>query len=77
MKKIESMTEVHGLATGDRGVTISFVCEDETRCSVTYDFYGNGRDFDGAEYRRLEASALRSVIASGRTPKSWTAYVIN
>lgn len=75
-QKVENMDEIHGTMTGDRAVMVAFVDESGARYSVTFDFYGSGREFNGAEYRQIESAALRAVVASGRKPRSWTAYVI-
>lgn len=70
-------TDIHqiiGTMTGYRAIVFHFTMKDGPAKSVTFDFYGAGEKFNGAEYRRIESAAIASMIAAGFTAEHIVTY---
>lgn len=67
MRKATDVNEIIGTMTGARGIKFDFVMKDGSRKGVTFDFYGNGAQFNGAEYKRIESAALGAMMRAGFT----------
>lgn len=76
MTKATSMNQIIGTMTGDRAIQFVFTLADDTKRTVTLDFYRNGSAFNGATYARMESAALRSVIKTGAEVKTFTHFII-
>jgi hypothetical protein len=77
MRQMAKATDIHqiiGTMEGHRGVVFHFTMKNGPAKSVAFDFYGNGRQFNGAEYRRIESAALASMIAGGFTAEHIETY---
>lgn len=67
MTQAKSTQQIIGTMAGQRAIRFDFTMKNGERgCSVTFDFYRAGAQFDGATYARIEGAALRSMAAAGR-----------
>lgn len=65
--KATDIHEIIGTMNGHRGIVFHFTTKTGPAKSVSFDFYGTGSKFNGAEYRRIESAAIASMIAAGFT----------
>jgi hypothetical protein len=77
MTQVQTTTEEIGTMHGQRGIRFNFTMQDDSQASITFDFYGNGRDFNGAPYARCEAAALRAMVTAGYEVKIWSHFIIH
>lgn len=74
MNQVTSTNQIIGTMEGHRGIRFDFVLTDGTRRHVTFDFYGNATNLNGATYARFESAALRAITNAGLTAEGWKAF---
>lgn len=75
--KVQNVTDILGTMEGHRAILFTVKTTSGKSLSVPFDFYGAGRNFNGATYARIESAMLGSVAAAGYNIETFTHHLLH